>query len=136
MHLVSGIYFAAYCGLKDMTVKEVKRTLEVCLIAASTMLNGGAIYLRAQVGDISETKRKVKTMVQPQYPELARKLNLAGVVKIEVTVGADGKVKRAHIVGGHPVLASEAERAALQSKFEAGPKETTEMIEFKFSPPQ
>jgi hypothetical protein len=43
-------------------------------------------------------------------------------------------VKRTHVVGGHPVLATEAERAALQSEFEPGPKETTEVIEFKFGP--
>jgi hypothetical protein len=34
----------------------------------------------------------------------------------------------------HAVLATEAEKAALQSKFEPEPKETTEIIEFKFSP--
>ena len=73
-------------------------------------------------------------MGKPQYPELAKKLNLTGVVKIEVTIGADGKVKRTHVVGGHPVLATEAERAAMQSEFEPGPKETSEVIEFKFGP--
>jgi len=71
-------------------------------------------------------------MGRPQYPDLAKKLNLTGVVKIEVTIGADGKVKRTHVVGGHPVLASEAEKAAMQTEFEPGPKETSEIIEFKF----
>jgi hypothetical protein len=31
------------------------------------------------------------------------------------------------------VLASEAERAAAKSTFQPGPRETTEVIEFKFS---
>ncbi|HMD40287.1 MAG TPA: energy transducer TonB [Candidatus Acidoferrum sp.] len=119
-----------------MTVNEVKRTLAVCLFAVTAMVIGGFFHLHAQVGDISETKRKAKVLVKPQYPELAKKLNLTGVVKIELTIGADGRVKRAHVVGGHPVLASEAEKAALQSEFEPGPKETTEVIEFKFSQQQ
>jgi|GEM_PF-2811468 TonB family protein len=134
VQLEPGIYFAGCFGLKDMIVTKAKRILAVCLLAVLTLASGGAISLRAQVGDISETRRKVKVLVRPQYPELAKKLSLSGLVKIEVTIGPDGKVKRAHTVGGHPVLATEAEKAALQSEFEPGPKETTEIIEFKFSP--
>ena len=74
----------------------------------------------------------MKVLAKPGYPELAKKLNLSGVVKIEVTIGTDGKVKRTRVVGGHPVLATEAEKAAMQSEFEPGPKETLEIIEFKF----
>jgi TonB family protein len=94
---------------------------------------GGTVSLRAQIAEIPESRRKVRVLVKPQYPELAKKLSLSGLVKIEVTIGADGKVKRTRIVGGHPVLATEAEKAAMQSEFEPGPKETTEVIEFKFS---
>lgn len=105
-----------------MSVKQVKRRLAVCLFAGTLASGRYVPYvpLRAQVGDISEPKRKVKVLVKPQYPELAKKLNLSGVVKIELTIGADGKVKRAHVVGGHPVLAPEAEKAALLSEFEPG----------------
>jgi len=115
-------------------VNEFKRTLVVCLFAVLATASVKTVSLKAQIADIPEVKRKVKVLAKPQYPELARKLNLAGVVKIEVTIEPDGKVKRAHIVGGHPVLAAEAERAAMVSEFEPGPRETTEIIEFKFSP--
>lgn len=117
-----------------MTVREVTRRIGVCLLAAGVLISSGAISLRAQTADSSETKRKVKFMGRPVYPDLARKLNLTGVVKIEVVISADGKVKRTRIIGGHPVLATEAERAAQMSEFEPGPKETTEVIDFKFTP--
>ncbi len=113
-------------------VKRAKRIFVLCLLAVVAAASLGTFSLRAQEGDIAGSKRKVKVLGKPQYPDLARKLNLSGVVKIEVTIGADGKVKRTRIVGGHPVLAAEAERAATQSEFEPGPKETTEVIEFKF----
>ncbi len=112
-------------------VKRANRIL-VCLLAVLATASFGTLSLRAQEGDAPGSKRRVKTMGKPQYPDLARKLSLTGVVKIEVTVGADGKVKRTHIVGGHPVLASEAEKAAMQTEFEPGPKETSEVIEFRF----
>lgn len=112
-------------------VKRANRIL-VCLLAVLATASLGTVSLRAQEGDAPGSKRKVKTMGKPQYPDLAKKLNLTGVVKIEVTIGADGKVKRTHVLGGHPVLASEAEKAAMQTEFEPGPKETSEVIEFKF----
>ena len=121
-------------GFKDMRVTKAKRILAVCLLAVLGVGSGVALSTRAQEGDAPGSKRKVRVMGKPQYPELAKKLNLTGVVKIEVTIGADGKVKRTHVVGGHPVLATEAERAAMQSEFEPGPKETSEVIEFKFGP--
>jgi TonB family protein len=115
-------------------LNRAKGILVLCLLAAVAAASVGTVSLRAQDGEIAGSKRKVKVLGKPQYPDLARKLNLAGVVKVEVTIGADGKVKRTHVVGGHPVLATEAERAAMQSEFEPGPKETSEVIEFKFGP--
>ena len=78
-------------------------------------------------------KRKVRVLVKPDFPALARQLKLTGAVKIEVTIGPDGKVKRTRAVGGHPVFAKEAEKAAQQTEFEHGPHETIEILEFKFS---
>jgi TonB family protein len=92
----------------------------------------GGLRARAQSNSPAEMKRQVKHLVAPQFPDLAKKLNLTGTVRIEVTIGQDGIVKHSRILGGHPVLAAEAERAAEKSTFEPGPKETTEVIEFKF----
>jgi len=132
VHLQAGIYFAGVSGFKDTIVNKANRILAMCLLAVLGVGSATALYVRAQEGDAPGSKRRVKVMGKPQYPELARKLNLTGVVKIEVIIGADGKVKRTRVVGGHPVLASEAEKAAMQCEFEPGPKETSEVIEFKF----
>ena len=116
-----------------MSMREVKRRIAVCLLAAGALVSAGPLRLRGQ-SDSTEVRRKVKVMGKPVYPELARRLSLTGIVKIEVTIGADGRVKRTHVLGGHPVLAAEAEKAAQASEFEPGPRETTEVIEFKFQP--
>jgi TonB family protein len=89
----------------------------------------GALQVRAQS---NETKRQPKHLVMPTVPELAKKLNLTGTVRIEVTIGADGNVKRSRVVGGHPLLVMAAEPAAQKSTFEPGPTETSEILEFKF----
>ncbi|MGB2591605.1 MAG: TonB family protein [Candidatus Acidiferrum sp.] len=113
-------------------MKGSNRLLVVCLCMALVGTSVGAGVLKAQTEEAPGSKRKVKSLGKPQYTDLAKRLNLSGTVKIEVTVGADGKVKRTHVLGGHPVLAAEAEKAAMESEFEPGPRETTEVIEFKF----
>lgn len=112
-----------------------KGTRLVCIWTMASLAAGlcGLPKTQGQSVDSPEQKRKVRVIVKPDFPALARQLKLAGAVKIEVTIGPDGKVKRTRVVGGHPVLAKEAEKAAQQTEFEPGPRETVEILEFKFS---
>jgi len=78
--------------------------------------------------------RKIKSKVAPQYPELAKKMNVSGAVKLEVIIGANGQVKSVKALGGHPLLIDAAENAVRQWRFESGP-EGTEVIEVRFDNP-
>jgi TonB family protein len=80
--------------------------------------------------------RKVKTRVAPTYPELAKRLSIRGVVKVQVTVAPNGTVKNATLVGGHPVLANAALEAVRKWRYEAQNEETTGVVEFRFDPIQ
>jgi TonB family protein len=86
----------------------------------------------AQNAQNEEMVRRAKTKVQPSYPELAHKMNISGIVKIEVTVAPNGTVKEARVVGGHPVLAQSALDAAKRWRFEPAAAESTGIIDFKF----
>lgn len=81
----------------------------------------------------TETKRKLKSKVFPEYPAIARQLSLTGKVKLETTIAADGHVIGTKVVGGNPVLASSAQDAVKKWRFEAAPKDTTEIIEVDFT---
>jgi TonB family protein len=81
------------------------------------------------------SKRKVRAKVAPVYPNLAKKLNVEGKVKVEVTITADGRVKTTRIVGGSPLLSTAATDAVKQWKFEPAAKDSTEIIEFEFKNP-
>jgi len=76
--------------------------------------------------------RKIRAEVYPRYPELARKFQLKGIVKIEATVSPDGNVKKTRVIGGSPLLADAALEAAKQWIYEPGLKETVETIDFSF----
>jgi TonB family protein len=82
----------------------------------------------------SEGKRKVTTRVMPDYPDMARRMSLKGVVKVDVTVGGNGTVKNVEVKGGHPVLAQAAMVAVRKWKWEPATHDTTEPIEVRFDP--
>jgi TonB family protein len=101
------------------------------LAAAATALFAVSLAF-AQQTTIEEGKRKVKTKVLPTTPELARRMNITGKVKIEVVIAPDGRVKSSRAMGGHPVLVQSCQDAVKEWKFEPAPEETTQVVEFDF----
>ena len=89
----------------------------------------GAAMCQASSG--ADLDRKVVNRVQPSYPDLARKLNVTGTVKIEVVIAANGSVKSVKPLGGHPLLIQSASEALRKWRFAPGP-ETTTIVEFHF----
>jgi TonB family protein len=83
-----------------------------------------------------EITRKAKSRVQPEYPDLARKMHLSGTVKIQVVVAPNGMVKDAKVVGGHPVLAGAALDAVRKWRFEPAAVESSGVVDIKFEPHQ
>ena len=81
---------------------------------------------------VEEGKRKTKSTNTPVYPELARRMNISGRVRIEVVIAPDGRVKSARPMGGHPLLVQSCMDAVKQWKYEAAPEETTQVVEFNF----
>jgi len=87
----------------------------------------------AQSTSTDEGKRKVKSKVAPTYPELAKRMNVTGKVKIEVIIAPDGRVKSTRAVGGHPLLVQSCQDAVKEWKFLPAPEESTQIVEFDFT---
>ncbi len=117
--------------LKGDVSMRFSKWKRVGLTAAAVLILSG-VSGRAQTGNTDESKRKVKTRVAPVYPELARRMNVAGKVKIEVVISPDGRVKTTRVVGGHPLLVQACQDAVKEWKFAAAPEETTQIVEFEF----
>lgn len=111
------------------------RRLAVLGLSLALVL-GGALVVSHQVcaqdASADSGKRKVKTKVDPEYPELAKRMNLTGIVKIEATISADGRVTNTKVVGGSPVLVGAATDALKKWRFEPAAKDTSEIIQFEF----
>jgi TonB family protein len=108
-----------------------------CAVLGLAVLLGGVALVApkasAQDASTDTAKRKVRTRVVPEYPDLAKQMNVTGKVKIEATVAPDGHVSETKVVGGSPLLINSALEALKKWRFEPGPKETTEVVEFTFN---
>ena len=69
--------------------------------------------------------------VQPDYPMLAQKHKIEGIVIMELKVSSDGKVTDAQFVNGHNVFRSVSIEAAKQWEFKRGKGEEG-IIRFTF----
>ena len=54
---------------------------------------------------------------KPAYSEIAKRLRIEGVVRVQVLVGLDGRVESATVLNGSPYLRAEAQKAAMQARF-------------------
>lgn len=100
------------------------------------LLSGCVVVWSPAAWGQTEINRKIKSKIAPIYPELARRMSITGIVKVQITVSANGMVKDSKLVGGHPVLAGAALDAVKKWRFEPAPEETTGIVEFRFDPVQ
>jgi TonB family protein len=94
-----------------------------------------AVLLCALAATVSgQELRKAISKPTPRYPEIARKMNLVGSVKVEIEIGADGKVRVTNVVGGHPILVDSVITTLKEWKYEPAKEETTATLTFEFRP--
>lgn len=80
----------------------------------------------------ANSERKVALRVAPVYPELAKKMHIRGVVKLEAIVRPNGTVRSTRALGGNPVLVQAALDAVGKWKFDPAQGETTEAVQLTF----
>ncbi|MGA9072286.1 MAG: energy transducer TonB [Terracidiphilus sp.] len=83
------------------------------------LILAGALALAFTFPCVAED-RAIDQRVPPEYPELAKRMRITGVVKMSVTVDASGKVTEVKTISGNRVLAVAAEEAVRKWKFEPG----------------
>jgi TonB family protein len=93
-----------------------------------------AMFLPLPAMAQGELTRKAKTKVAPAYPDLAKRMNITGTVKVLVVVSPNGSLKDTKVVGGNPLLVNAAMDALKKWKFEPADGESSGTVEFKFQP--
>ncbi len=77
--------------------------------------------------------REIQSRVAPVYPEMAKRMKIAGAVKVEATVDPEGKVLHAKAVSGNQMLTTAAEEAVRHWKFEPATSQSTVEVQVNFA---
>ena len=93
-----------------------------------------AVGMLFSVAANADEGRKIRSKVNPAYPELAKRINANGTVRLEIQIAPNGEVKTVKALGGHPLLIPAAEDAVRKWRYEPAPETTTTVVEFRFSP--
>ena len=104
--------------------------------AGSTLLQAAALALAVALAIpaiAADAARAVKSRIAPVYPEIARRLRIEGVVKVEATVDPDGEVSDVRTISGNHALAPSAEDAVRKWRFLPAPDQSTVIVEINFS---
>jgi TonB family protein len=107
-------------------VRFVQWILVMCLLA--TPLQGFGEGANGGVG-----ARKKRVNVSPEYPEVARRLMIRGIVQLRVKVSSEGSVRSVEVVGGNPVLVEAAVNAVKKWRYEATGKDSLEAVSVSFN---
>ncbi len=80
---------------------------------------------------LADTRKPVANP-DPEYPEIARRMNVTGTVKMEIVIAADGTIRSVKVLGGHPLLVDAVQKALKRWKYAPAAAETTIQVDFKF----
>jgi TonB family protein len=105
------------------------RRVTVKLLQASALALIVALAVSVRAAD----ERAVQSRVAPVYPEIAKRLKISGVVRLEVTVDADGRVSGVKTVSGNHMLSPAAEDAVRRWKYAPGAGAATVMVDVTFA---
>src|ERR1039458_2353769 len=56
----------------------------------------------------SSVQRRLITRVEPDYPETLKRLNIGGIVRLQITIKPKGNVENVKLLGGNPILGESA----------------------------
>jgi TonB family protein len=106
----------------------MKAILTVAAVALTLLACGSQPQTTPGAGNL--VPPKAESLVQPTYPESARKAGIEGTAIVEVTLSADGTVRGCSLAtsSGNELLDAAAVGAAQTSKFAPGTKDGKQVV--------
>ncbi|HKD01468.1 MAG TPA: energy transducer TonB [Terriglobales bacterium] len=112
-----------------MNGRILRKTL---LAALFFVMASSCTALHAQKTE--KTLRKRVASVDPVYPELLRRSNIGGVVRLLVVISPKGTVETVNQLGGNAALLEAAVTAVKKWKYAPADIETTQEVSITFDP--
>ena len=103
------------------------------LLLVITSRTGWTAEIRRAEIQWAEIQRPLISRIPPNYPEIARRMHVAGTVVVELTAMPDGSVSGVHAISGHTLLMQAAEDCASHWRFMMMPKPEHGTVRVVFS---
>ena len=88
----------------------------------------------AQDERVDRSHRRVVRTSEPDYPKIVKHAHIGGLVRLNVTVLANGDVTKVEVLGGNPIFTESATKAVLKWKYAPAASQTKEEIQINFTP--
>jgi TonB family protein len=88
----------------------------------------------ARAQSVEKSGRKVVRSVPPEYPKSLKEAHIGGLVRLNVTVLANGEVARVEVLGGNPIFVETATKAVRMWKYAPAASQTEEDVHIHFNP--
>jgi TonB family protein len=105
------------------------RAAKLFQVAALALLASLALPVPARAAD----DRAVKSRVAPVYPELAKRMKIGGIIRVEAVVDPEGKVVDTKTVSGNHMLSTAAEEAVRKWRFVPAAAQSTVEVSINFT---
>jgi TonB family protein len=99
----------------------------LCLAGAMAFLPPAVVPQENQ----PQPPRLLKKVI-PAYPEILKKMNVSGTVKVQATINADGSVKDVEVKGGNAIFIDSVAAAVRNWKFVPGERQRTADVTVNF----
>ena len=118
--------------MANFSIRVLRLLKPAVLVLIATLLWNTLATPPASSQTSQSQTRKLKVSVPPEYPELARKMNIQGVARVLLTVASDGRVVGVKELGGNPVLVAALTQAVRKWKYESADRESEIEVRFEF----
>jgi len=104
--------------MANFSIRVLRLLKPAVLVLIATLLWNTLATSPASSQTSQSQTRKLKVSVPPEYPELARKMNIQGVARVLLTVASDGRVVGVKELGGNPVLVAALAQAVRKWEYQ------------------
>lgn len=107
--------YIKYSSFNKCSISKVLQTSALLALMTCAWSRLGLAQMRVEE---SQAKKNIITKVDPEFPPIAKQLNLSGKVEVDAHVDETGKVEKVDSVSGNPILAGAAVNATKHWKFQ------------------
>ena len=105
--------------MKSFAASACRRPCSHWSLVFALLLPAFVIFHAAPLAAQEQACRTKSGPLHVVYPDTAKRMKIAGTVRLALRVTADGAVREVKVLGGNPLLVSAAEESVRKARFDS-----------------